>query len=129
MKSAGITAQITNVAKSADGDFYWKIVNDGRGPIVPVSAKALHWFTPEGEEVFSDYSGPVAPRHILEKALPGIRQIVKRRAKFASVSQFGRPFVVAFVNALAATCVERLKKFTPVVTGKLQDSYRIKKAK
>lgn len=125
----GIKATISNTARSADGTYYFFIVNNGRGEVRPKNAKALHWVNAEGEDVFSMYSGPTAPQHILENSLPAIKQLVKARAGYTSVKKFGRTFVVDFVNSIAEMAVEELRKNTPVNLGTLKESYKVTKAK
>lgn len=50
------------VVPEADYAYY---VEFGRGPVRPVSAKALHFFV-EGEEVFTKYSGPSMPKPFVQ---------------------------------------------------------------
>lgn len=124
-KGGGIVAEIYNDAQSESGVFYWNIINDGRGPVRPVNAKVLHWIDPKtGKDVFSRYSGPVAPRHIRENSIPAIQQ--------ASVASFTgaltRQALANIVNELAEFAVAEMESRTPVVTGKLRASYRIVKA-
>lgn len=122
----GLVANIYNDAKSEDGVYYWQIVNNGRGAVRPVHAKALHWVDPKtGKDVFSKYSGPVAPRHIRENAIPAIQQAV---VSFPETATFNREALAAFINAVAEYAVAEMESRTPVVTGLLHDSYRIEKA-
>lgn len=46
-------------------DFYPLVVEKGRGPVVPVNAKYLHFYV-DGNEVFTKYSGPSEPRPFVE---------------------------------------------------------------
>lgn len=48
--------------------FYPLCVEFGRGEVRPVRAKALHWFTLSGDEVFSKYSSPAPPRPFVKPA-------------------------------------------------------------
>lgn len=48
--------------------FYPLCVEKGRGPVRPVNAKVLHWFTLSGNEVFSMYSSPAPPRPFVKPA-------------------------------------------------------------
>lgn len=124
-KGGDLVANIFNDAQSADGVFYWNLVNDGRGPVRPVHAKVLHWIDPvTGKDVFSMYSGPVAPRHIRENSIPAIQQAL---VSFPESSAFDRKAIADFVNAVAAYAVEEMQSRTPVITGLLRDSYRIVK--
>lgn len=42
----------------------------GRGPVVPVHAKMLHWIDKDtGEDVFSMYAGPTEPMPFMEPAV------------------------------------------------------------
>lgn len=124
-KGGGIVAEIYNDAQSADGVFYWNLVNDGRGPVRPVHAKALHWIDPlTGKDVFSMYSGPVAPRHIRENSIPAIQQAEVQTYR----ATLTRETLADIVNAVAEIAVFEMQSRTPVITGLLHDSYRIVKA-
>ena len=48
--------------------FYPLCVEFGRGEVRPVKAKALHWFTLSGDEVYSQYSSPAPPRPFVKPA-------------------------------------------------------------
>ncbi|WP_296874612.1 hypothetical protein [uncultured Methanobrevibacter sp.] len=48
--------------------FYPLCVEKGRGEVRPIKAKALHWFTLSGDEVFSQYSSPAPPRPFVKPA-------------------------------------------------------------
>lgn len=48
--------------------FYPLCVEKGRGDVRPIKAKALHWFTLSGNEVFSQYSSPAPPRPFVKPA-------------------------------------------------------------
>lgn len=48
--------------------FYPLCVEKGRGPVRPIRAKVLHWFTLSGNEVFSMYSSPAPPRPFVKPA-------------------------------------------------------------
>lgn len=125
-KGGGIVANIYNNAQSGDGQFYWDLVNNGRGPVRPVHAKALHWVDPKsGKDVFSMYSGPVAPRHIRENSIPAIQQAL---VSFPESVLFNRAALIEFINAIADYAVSEMQSRTPVVTGRLRDSYYIEKA-
>lgn len=125
-KGGGIVANIFNDAQSADGSYYWNLVNNGRGPVRPVHAKALHWIDPKtGKDVFSMYSGPVAPRHIRENAIPAIQQAL---VSFPESGGYDRKSITQFVNSVADYAKSEMQLRTPVVTGKLRDSYRVEKA-
>lgn len=133
LASAGkVEAVIRNTAQSEDGFYYFNVVNDGRGPVRPVEAKALHWVDPKsGADVFSKYSGPSAPRHMKERAAPVIRRDGAIMAQtWEAGGELGRETIVEFVNQLAERiAVPALKAVTPTVSGKLQQSYEIEKAK
>ena len=49
-------------------DFYPLCIEKGRGPVRPIRAKVLHWFTLSGNEVFSMYSSPAPPRPFVKPA-------------------------------------------------------------
>lgn len=57
-----------------------RIVEYGRGPVVPVNATVLHWIDPNtGEDVFSRYSGPVEATHFIEKTIMrGLEEYARR---------------------------------------------------
>ncbi len=48
--------------------FYPLCVEKGRREVRPVTAKALHWFTLSGTEIFSKYSSPAPPRPFVKPA-------------------------------------------------------------
>jgi hypothetical protein len=117
-----IRANIYNLAHSSDGTYYWNMVNNGRGPVRPVHAKVLHWIDPKtGKDVFSMYSGPVAPRHIRENSLAAIANAIIP----GSFTDFDRITVERFVSTIAELAVQEMKSRTPVVTGTLRNSYFI----
>ena len=47
---------------------YAKYVEYGRGAVFPITAKYLHYFTKEGDEVFSKSSKPAEPRPFVQPA-------------------------------------------------------------
>ena len=49
--------------------FYAIYVEYGRGPVNPVTAKVLHFFTKDGKEVFTTHSAASEPRPFLEPAV------------------------------------------------------------
>lgn len=54
---------------------YAGIVEFGRGPVRPITAKTLHWIDPRtGKDVFSRYSGPV-------EAMPFLQPAVEKNSK------------------------------------------------
>jgi hypothetical protein len=133
-----IVAYVFNNARDGDGQFYWKAVNDGRKAITPIHAKALHWVNEAGEDVFAMYAGPVAPAHIREKSMPEIRELSKaigfvtknyQKGARLSSGKFNRGYVVHFVNRVVEAAVVVFQANTPVRTGNLKDSYKIKKAR
>jgi hypothetical protein len=120
--SGPIRANVYNLAKSSDGTYYWNIINNGRGPVRPVHAKVLHWIDPKtGKDVFSMYSGPVAPRHMRENSMAAIRNAIIP----GSFRVFDRITIERFVSAIAELAVQEMKSRTPVVTGLLRNSYFI----
>lgn len=48
---------------------YAEWVEYGRGPVVPVNAKFLHFFTKDGKEIFTKFVGPAEPRPFMEPAV------------------------------------------------------------
>lgn len=48
--------------------FYPLVIEKGRGPVVPVRAKMLHFFTQSGNEVFTKYSKPFPGKPYVEPA-------------------------------------------------------------
>lgn len=48
--------------------FYPLVVEKGRGAVVPVRAKMLHFFTQSGDEVFTKYSKPFPGKPYVEPA-------------------------------------------------------------
>jgi hypothetical protein len=121
-----ITAFIFNDARSQDGTYYFRYVDGGRGPVRPIRAKALHWIGKDGKDVFAMYAKGVAPRHIIIRAIAVINQ---ERPQFSSAGKPIREAIADYVNAVAVIAVEEFQKLTPVVTGKLRNSYRIQPAR
>lgn len=52
---------------------YAAAVHDGHGPIEPVNASVLHFFTKDGTEIFTLYVAPTAGVPFLKDALNDIR--------------------------------------------------------
>ena len=52
--------------------FYPLCIEKGRGAVRPVRAKALHYFTLDGVEVFSQYSSPTEPKPYVEPAYENV---------------------------------------------------------
>ena len=48
--------------------FYPLVIEKGRGAVVPVRAKVLHFFTQSGDEVFTKYSKPFPGKPYVEPA-------------------------------------------------------------
>jgi hypothetical protein len=48
---------------------YIEYLEEGRGPIVPINAKVLHWTSKDGDDVFSTYAGPTEPTFVVENAV------------------------------------------------------------
>lgn len=48
---------------------YAKYVNDGRGPVFPVKAKALRWYSPRfsGNAIIRGSAGPAEGKHFVKK--------------------------------------------------------------
>ena len=53
--------------------FYPLCIEYGRGPVYPINAKYLHYFTLSGVEIFSKYSSPTEPSPFVE---PSFEEIV-----------------------------------------------------
>jgi hypothetical protein len=125
-----VEATIRTTAQSEDGFYYWQTVNDGRGPIVPREARVLHWVSKEGEDVFAMRAGPVAPRHMIQRALPVIRQGAQAMAQaWQAGGEIGRETLCEFANQVAeGIAIPALQAVTPAVTGKLQESYEVERA-
>lgn len=125
---ADLTAVIRNEAQTEDGFFYWPAVNDGRGPVRPVRAKVLRFVTKDGKVVFTKFARASAPRHMRENSLPVIRQ----RANLELVggpTSFTRNGIASHINRIARIALEEMARRTPVITGKLKNSYRVEKAR
>lgn len=62
---------------------YAGYIEYGRGPVRPVNAKFLHYFTKDGKEIFSKYSKATEPSPFLEPAVItetfGFRDIVTEK--------------------------------------------------
>jgi len=55
---------------------YAEYIEFGRGPVRPLKPDGfLHYFTKDGEEIFSKYSGPTEPQPVLE---PAVVKVAKR---------------------------------------------------
>ena len=72
-------ALLNSIEVEADGErrylvgttinhFYPLVVEKGRGAVVPIRAKVLHFFTQSGDEVFTRYSKPFPGKPYVEPA-------------------------------------------------------------
>ena len=59
---------------------YAGYIEYGRGPVRPVNAKVLHYFTKDGKEIFSKFSKATEPSPFLEPA------VIIKTAKFQDVA-------------------------------------------
>ena len=65
--------------------FYTHWVIDGRGPVLPVRARALHWKTCSGEDVFAMYSRATEPNPFHERGWQrSVPQVQARWQAFGS---------------------------------------------
>lgn len=67
LHSINVMDKSTGFARIGTDVEYAQYVNEGRGPVVPIHAKALHYFS-NGMEIFSQRSGPADPRPYFENA-------------------------------------------------------------
>lgn len=122
-EGGAITALIYNDAQSKDGTYYFRLVDGGRGPVVPVHAKALHWVDKAtGQDVFAMHAGPVAPRHIVIRAVAQLRQA---KPQIDASGKTIRQALVEYVNQTAVLAVEEMVSISSEDTGELKNKYRI----
>lgn len=73
--------EIRQAAKSPEGVYYGYIVREGRGPVVAINVKALHFFI-GSQEFFRKSVGPAAAnpyhRRVLAQLMPQVQHIVKQ---------------------------------------------------
>jgi len=67
LQSISVMDKDTGFARVGTNVEYAQYVNEGRGPVVPIHAKALHYFH-NGMEIFSKRSGPADPKPYFENA-------------------------------------------------------------
>lgn len=67
LHSINVMDKSTGFARIGTDVEYAQYVNEGRGPVVPIHAKALHYFH-NGMEIFSKRSGPADPKPYFENA-------------------------------------------------------------
>lgn len=86
---AGISAQVSSRYGAAamrvevfSQQFYTDWVINGRGWVYPIHAKALHWKTCDGEDVFAMYSRPSKPNPFHERGWQ--RSVPEIRARWHS---------------------------------------------
>jgi hypothetical protein len=116
------TVNIYNDAKSPEGTYYWSIINNGRGPVRPVNAKALRWIDPvSGKVVFAQYSKGVPPVHMRENAIV----VVQNSVIPGDFTGLDENTILRFVMATAEFVAREMRDRTPVRTGQLRDKYRI----
>lgn len=117
-----IRADIYNDAQSAEGVYYWSIINNGRGPVRPIHAKALHWIDPiTGKDIFAKFARGVPPRHIRENAILALGGIIIP----GDFSELSRDALHRFVIATAIQLKDEMQIRTPIRTGALISKYRI----
>lgn len=61
--------------------FYPLVIEKGRGAVVPVRAKVLHFFTQSGDEVFTRYSKPFEGKPYVE---PAFQQLLSEANSIAN---------------------------------------------
>jgi len=76
---------------------YAEYIEFGRGPVRPVNAEVLHFFTKDGNEVFTKYSGPTEPQPFLEPA------VIKVTGKFSDIYA---EIQGDFINKLATSLLD-----------------------
>ncbi len=62
------TGDMTYTVGTTISHFYPLCIENGRGAVRPVRAKALHYITKNGQEVFSQYSSPTTPKPFVQPA-------------------------------------------------------------
>lgn len=122
LQGGAIVANIYNDAHTPEGVYYWSLINNGRGPVRPINAKALHWIDPTtGKSVFAKYARGVPPLHIRENAIHALGSIIIP----GDFSEFSRETLHRFVIATAEQLKAEMELRTPVRTGALKSGYRI----
>lgn len=122
LQGGAIVANIYNDARTPEGLYYWSLINNGRGPVRPIHAKALHWIDPTtGKDVFAKYAKGVPPRHMRESAIIALGSLIIP----GDFSELSRETLHRFVIASAEQLEKEMQLRTPIRTGNLHDSYRI----
>lgn len=89
----GQALEIRQAARSPEGVYYGYIVREGRGPVYPVNAKALHFFIGD-QEFFRKSVGPAEAnpyhRRTLQRLMPQIQRIINQMAEKVGLYISGR---------------------------------------
>lgn len=105
-----------------DYPYFWP-VDQGRGPVKPIYAKALRIVLDNGQVIYRKSVGPAAPRNIRALAMNQL----EASALNASLSSNGstvREWMAKFLTQLAYFYSQVLADASPKKSGKLASSYR-----
>ena len=102
--------------------YFWA-VDQGRGPVRPIYAKALRIPLADGTAIFRKSAGPSTPRNIVSQSLAQLEGSAINAALSASGSTL-RGWFAMFLNKIAFFHAEVLEEVTPHKSGKLAGSYR-----
>jgi hypothetical protein len=106
------------------GFAYFNAVDQGRGPVKPIYAKALRIVLPNGDVIFRKSVGPSAPRNIRVNSLVQLESSAVNASLTASGDSL-RGWIASFLNKMAYFYSQVLADATPRgASGKLGSSYR-----
>lgn len=120
---ASLESEVSNTAMNK-GFAYFYAVDQGRGPIVPVNAKALRFIGRDGEVVFSKHAKAAPAQHLLKRSLDSLLA----NAIISAAQARGNSFLVwarSFLRSIAQREAGALQGVTPRVSGKLARSYKV----
>lgn len=128
-----ISASVVSTATTRTGLSLFRILDEGRGPVRPVRAKALMiplrepTFLPEvgGTRafIFRMFSRATKPLHLTKKAVNAVIEQARVEKGENLLTHSG---AFRFLNRLATAAVRCLRDETPSRTGRMQQSYEIK---
>lgn len=111
------------------GRTVFNILSRGRGPVFPVRAKALRYKNKAGQTIIRSSVGPAAGVPVLQRALPSIMRFASTIQKSILTGIPSRLSMVSFVNSIVDFARLAIRDKTPVVSGRLRNSYFTRKAR
>jgi len=117
-----LESEVSNSANNKGFAYFWA-VDQGRGPIRPVNAKALRFRAKDGNIVFSKYAKAAPAQHLTDRSLKRLMPNTMIAAMMASGNSF-LSWARDFLRSMARAEANELQGITPRVSGKLAKSYK-----